>query len=51
MPDNKNTQKDAGVAAENRPTPSQAEGEETPPKSLPDRPRPSQAEGEDKRRP
>lgn len=50
MADKKNTQKDAGLAEENRPTPSQAEGADKPEENAPDRPRPSQAEGEDTKR-
>jgi hypothetical protein len=51
MPEKQNTQKDAGLAEDQRPRPSQAEGEDRPDKSDPgERPRPSQAEGEDNRR-
>jgi hypothetical protein len=52
MPDKQNTQKDAGIAEDKRPRPSQAEGEDRPGKSdTGERPRPSQAEGEDNDRP
>ncbi len=39
-------QKDSGLAAEQRPRPSQAEGEENPGGDAGNRPTPSQAEGD-----
>jgi hypothetical protein len=41
--------KDAGLAADERPRPSQAEGEENPGETNGSRPTPSQAEGEDRK--
>jgi hypothetical protein len=50
MADTQKTQKDAGIAEDKRPRPSQAEGEDQPGKGQHgERPRPSQAEGEDKK--
>jgi hypothetical protein len=42
-----NTQRDANLAAETRPVPSQAEGEEDTVESVDTRPIPSQAEGDE----